>query len=292
MNARSISLVALVSLTACGRIGYDARDAATTPTMDGGADARADLDGDMQDGRMPMPDADPMQCPRDLVRCGDQCVNLRNDNRYCASCSTGCPIGSNCVDAACVPATNAPAGTECMDSETCGMAGFAPAVCLGSLQGWPNGHCTNYCRSPADCLATEHCVDVASAHLARHPEAQGACYMRCNTPGQRAGCNPGYTCTRQRDGFAVCTAGCESSDAICGANACDEVTGQCFACMVSAQCRGGGACEGETCRCTATTDCGLFARCDVGTGRCGCANDLFCAMGMRCNPMTGECYRP
>ncbi len=290
MNARSISLVALVSLTACGRIGYDARDAATTPTMDGGADARADLDGQMQDGRMPMPDADPMPCMGGRSRCGERCVDLRTDNASCGSCSNMCPSGAQCVDSACVPRTNAPAGTECTESAECGSTSFGPSLCLTSVQGWPTGHCTNFCRTPSDCLSTEACVDVPSARVARPPEAQGMCFVRCDTPGQIGSCRSGYTCTMQRDGFAVCTPTCVAYAGTCGANRCDPVTGQCLPCATLADCRENSAtCDAPGCRCTAATDCGLWGSCNARSGRCGCANDFFCNAERRCDLGSGLC---
>lgn len=290
-RSRSAVFVSLLAAFAagCGRIGYDARDSGTSSSMDAALDAMPDRDGRAHEERTPMPDAEPMPCMAGRTRCGDECVDLRNDNRFCASCMTGCPIGTNCVDARCVPATNAPAGSECMDRATCGMAGFAPAVCIGSLQGWANGHCSNYCRSPADCLANEACVDAVIAKIAPHPDARGLCFVRCDTPGQRGACNAGYTCTMQRDGVAVCTASCEVHPSTCGANACNAVTGQCERCTTPAECAGGGACEAGVCRCTAMTECGLWSVCNERSGRCGCSNDFYCATGMRCDLASGLC---
>lgn len=300
-SLRSLSLCSslVLWLCACGRIGYDARDAkADGPELDGGSmDARVEMDGALPDrppppdDDRPMLDAEPMTCPIGTVACGRDCADFERDVRHCGSCSSTCAAGQVCRMGMCEVVARAAAESECMEPHECGAGPTGPGICLSASSGWANGYCSFFCRTAADCGMNESCVNEPTAHVMIPMGMNGICLRRCTTPGQRAGCNAGHTCA-MRGADNVCVSGCDMVNSACNGNECNLITGACVPCANPMQCSGAGACNMGQCSCTATTACGLFARCYTASGRCGCESDLFCGNGLRCNTATGECFRP
>lgn len=299
-------MVALcVAASACGRIGYDAREAGRS---DGALDATGNLDSssesdggtsvddvapdrrEREDAR-PMLDGEPMMCPMGTVQCGRDCADFQRDARHCGDCGTVCAVGQVCRMGSCATVARAPAGTSCTESDECGAGPNGPGFCLSGAAGWTGGYCSSFCRASAECAMNEVCLNEESAHVALPLGISGICLKRCTMPGQQAECESGQLCaTRGAD--AVCVASCQATLSPCSGNACNLITGACVACADSSQCMGNGACNMGRCSCTAMTDCGLWSVCYPATGRCGCERDLFCPLGMRCNTATGDCFRP
>lgn len=289
--ARSAALVALaMACAACGRIGYDAR------AEDGGdADALVGFDANESgidaayDGSSlsdrPAPDAS-ADCAAPLSACHDFCTDYRIDTLNCGGCDRMCPLGQRCVSARCEPFPRAPAGSPCTVAMDCADGGPF-GICLRPIAGWPNGYCTFYCRDASQCAPGEACVNDSLTHIEPFATAIGVCMRRCPTAGARDGCLADQTCA-QLGVDTVCVGACNRGPFVCGGNLCDEISGQCIACMTPQMC-GGNDCMGGRCSCDATTNCGPVGRCYMATGRCGCSDNSFCPDGMRCNLETGDC---
>lgn len=292
--ARSAALVAFsIASAACGRIGYDARDARAPDGSDG--EVTQDLDAnetglDAAYDRVALADRPSIEasadCAAPLSACHDFCTDYRIDTLNCGACDRMCPLGQRCVDARCEPFPRAAAGSPCMVSTDCADGG-AFGICLRPIAGWPNGYCTFHCRNPADCGPGEVCVNDSLTHIELFATSIGVCMRRCPTAGVRDGCLVDQTCALLGV-ETVCVGACNRMPSVCGRNLCDETSGQCIACMTPLQC-GGNDCMGGRCSCDATTNCGPAGRCYMATGRCGCSDDSFCPDRMRCNLETGDC---
>lgn len=145
----ALGLLAVTSLFACG---------GSTPNHVGGGGAgstTSTTSTSPSDG-----------CERGLVRCGDACLDLENDDAHCGACSNACAAGEVCIHRSCIDGfgycgdaggVGLLCGAQCVlpresvdHCGTCGNACGAESYCSetdgGTCKPW-QGHGTS-CASP------------------------------------------------------------------------------------------------------------------------------------------------
>ncbi len=213
------------------------------------------------------------------------------------SSSDGCPLGSVCIDTACVP--GCVMDRDCPDGMHCIPESLPHGFCTECTE---DGHCGDgrcvdgQCR--ARCTVDDDCADVPDAPYC---EPLDSVCVGCRIDDD---CGLGNVCLGRQ-----CLAGC-TSDANCPKPLrCNRVAvevGTCVECAGDAQCSGGRVCRGQRCvfdcaaiecpfdrpRCVPATgacvECEETAQCDAGriclSGTCvpGCLVEGDCGAGMHC----------
>jgi len=174
-------------LVGCGGIATSPSDAGALAAGDGSTRADGAPFTGVDAGRdAPPPDAprDAPDCPPQLTRCNEVCVDLSSDDSNCGVCGAKCGTGNPCIKGAC-PASDCPGGVFCnggcydpmTDSDHCGATGDcvgpnAGQVCKGD-EICDQGRCLAACGSGLTrCALT--CVD-----LQKDPSNCGSCGTKC-----------------------------------------------------------------------------------------------------------------
>ena len=250
-----------------------------------------DLEVTSDPGTLPPSSGIPTPCEPGRTICGDECVDVASDPRFCGGCDNACPNGTVCTAGRCIdPADCRVAGAGCQGFTYCDQA---------------VGNCVRGCAIDEQCGSDEVCnVDTHECacvpNLTRCPPVIGNCVDvqtdlsycgDCDTFCPRNNVCDEATCVDLGD-CRVNGVGCS------GFSYCDEGSGDCVrGCLLDDQC--GGA--NEFCN-TEINDCVCedgFQRCPSMVGACidpqtdllhcgGC--DTSCATGEVCQE--GVCYDP
>jgi hypothetical protein len=266
-----------------------------------------------------------LSCQAGFVRCGDHCVNPREDNAHCgasADCSgdhagTACPSGSVCSDGRCALACQQgllDCGGHCIDPlsdrKFCGASGD----CAGSADdGGSDGTYGEACALGEVCSDGRCAPTCAAGRLV----CMGGCVDPKTDPqycGATDGCgvssgSSGRVCTQAEHCVgSQCALICPASQLACGAACVDPKTdnqhcgakADCFAANAGTACDPGQVCDGAG-SCKPTCQTGLLVcggRCvdpKIDRQHCGatadCANTnagQICPDGYMCNG-SGRC---
>jgi hypothetical protein len=201
------TLICVVLLAACGRVGYgSSRDAS------GSADTRvSEMDSSpAEDGSVVLvPDAS-VDAPSDAWAALDDAGACAESPCRVLSPQCGCAPGAGCapeVDGTrvCSPRGVAGEGALCVTSADC-----APGLNCGKFGGRePPGTCVRYCGSAADCASGGSCTQLSP------PVAGlGLCALDCD-PVAQTGCAAGTACfvfpvPSVPDGAAVLGSACSA----------------------------------------------------------------------------------
>ncbi len=173
--------------------------------------------------------------PIPCTQCGDQCVDLKTDERNCGGCGTTCSPGSVCADGICslvCPTGLTSCGSNCLDVRSdpanCGRCGVACArgeFCAA-------GSCTSTCPAPLT-VCGDTCVDTQTSATAcgncmTQCSAQefcqgGTCARRCAAPLTQCGTE----CVDPRSDSRFCgncTTACAAGE-VCSAGRCSGTCG-------------------------------------------------------------------
>jgi len=232
---------------------------------DGGMDATADI-----------------PCSADQVRCGGQCVNVRQSVLHCGACGTACPAGNVCVNGACMqscPGTQTlcsgnlcvSTGTDRANCGACGNACAAGQVCS-------NGACTVECAANLQtCSAgSDAGADASGPRYCADPQTD-----RNNCGGCGNVCPGGRICER---GMCVvsCGVGLTNCDGTCRDLQMDRAN--CGGC--GTVCAAGQVCSSGTCQVSCgggLTDCtGVCRDTQSDNAHCGACGTA-CAAGQVCS---------
>lgn len=247
-------------------------------------------------------------CTAPQVMCTSGCADVSSDAANCGRCGAACGSGQTCVNGGCVNgSTGRDAGTAPVDTGPAPVdagggggpvidptrgpgaactsdANCAGATCIPPQSGWAGGYCSTTCTRSTQCGAGV-CVATGAT--------TGICLSVCRT---NADCRSGYFCQPGTTVTGFCYPDCTSNPTVlCGEYACNPATRQCAGptCTRSSAptvCSSGSVCSGGYCDCTATTNCGPNRTCYPSQNyTCGCANDMACPPGTRCNTRTGAC---
>ncbi|HAA54013.1 MAG TPA: hypothetical protein DCE42_04625 [Myxococcales bacterium] len=262
-------------------------------------------------------------CRTELTRCGQLCLNTRNDPNHCGKCDNKCPDKTFCAAGSCVSECPAETPTECgrscanvsRDLFHCGSCGNTckdGKECRGGTCVCPEGQieCNNQCIDPT--YNTAHCGSCGNTCKSGQVCAAGACLSSCpkNTPKTcYGGC---FDTQRSRQHCGQCGQACRV-DQTCQAGQCkcpegkQECNGACVdvtvhpghcgkcanACKEGQQCTQG-SCVG-VCPSTTSTLCygGCFStkNSTQHCGKCGntCQNQQVCTES-KCACLQGESF--
>ncbi len=220
-------------------------------------------------------------CGPGLTRCGDHCVDLRNDRAHCGACGQECAEWADCVRGIC--------GLSCPEGQTdCGVCADLltdPAHC---------GGCNATCDAGVACVAGSCGGDGGASCPDGQIDCGGGCTDLDADPANCGycgiACADGETCAA---GVCVAVGGCGGYSWICDGVCVDLITdaAHCGAC--GAACAADEVCSGAGCvpaggtvlvDCTTQglTDCGgVCVDVDSDVANCGGCG-VACAAGQSC----------
>lgn len=270
-------------------------------------------------GTPPDPGKDPGTPPTD---------NGTDPGPGCLDSST-CPLGSVCVDRACLPGCNS--DRDCPSNRHCKPDSLPHGACLQCLEEshcsdaetCVAGNCVFTCRTANDCkasTATPQCDTNTGLCVACLSDGQcpigNLCVANACKPGCRSDrdCNDGLKCDptfAPNGGCFACIQDADCGVKVCRSHACvidcsavkcttdrpvcDPATGGCVQCLQKSDCPAGNLCMGQACRpgCETDGDCKNGLHC--GNGSCvECTADGQCPLGQKCRSYTcstSECYK-
>ena len=230
--------------------------------------------------------------------CADQGFNCGMLDNGCQMESCGqCGNGQTCENNMCVDVPTV--GTACTTSQDC-PGNFCITQSLNrprdpqhpvAYDGWPDGYCSNTCRSNADCDAGQDCEYMYP--IAPNSSVEGVCVETCNSD---ADCTrAGYGCgDRDYDGVRTCAPKSTGAGAV--GSPCTDASqcsgGTIASCFGYAQNFVNGYC---TRICDRNSDCGQGSHCNR-YGYCvdTCTSDNTCPADQRCNDSdrdgVNECF--
>ncbi len=208
-------------------------------------------------------------CPAPLVECGDECVNLRMDTRYCSDtdlCGVGCGVNETCNDGVCTP------GCGCV----------IDGVCLGAGQVNPMNSCL--ACVPETATDTWTATDGAACDDGLYCTTGDACVEDVCTGGAARDCDDQIACNGTEtcdDATAACLPGTSTctGDELCDVTS-DACVLTCTGCVIDGLCYGAGQVHPEN-SCLA---CVPETATDAWTATDGAACDdgLYCTTGDAC----------
>lgn len=211
-------------------------------------------------GELPRGSNIPKGCGSGQTLCGNECVDLETDPRFCGECLTACSSEEVCV------------GGQCVDPNDCRAE---PGRCNGfTYCDASTGDCLRGCAVDAQCGTDERCDTelhecVCTGDLVRCPLEFGTCVDTSTDLAFCGDCTT--TCPFNNvcsDGVCVDLGDCRTNGIGCtGFSFCDATTGNCVrGCLLDEQC---GA-PNEAC--------------DVELNDCVCQDGF-----ERCPPVVGDC---